>query len=109
MVLLLSSINTFLAVLGSVLILLRLDSGRASNSYFIQFRASSGSNAFAFTKGTLYDVLSFIGFMLLVLVLHSVLSMRVYHVRRHASVAILALGAMVLLMAVVVTNALLVY
>ena len=109
MVLLLSGISVFLAVLGSVLILLRLDSGSTANSYFIQFRASSGSNAFAFTKGTLYDVLSFIGFMFLVLLLHSLLSMRVYHVRRHASVAILALGIIILVMAVRVTNALLIY
>jgi hypothetical protein len=103
--LLLISFSVFLVIVGSTLILLKLDSGR-SDGYIIQYRANLGISAFK--TGDLTSVLSFIGFLLVILVAHVSLSMRVYNARRHAAVAVLALGVLLLVLAVVISNALLV-
>lgn len=103
-VLLLLSVNTFLALFGSVLILLRLDSGR-SDGYIVQYRANLGLDAFK--TGGASALLSFILFFGLVLAFHIVLSMRVYNVRRHFSAAILALGLLLLVVGIIVSNSLL--
>jgi hypothetical protein len=97
--------NGLLLAAGSLLIVLRL-AGSQGNDYIVQYRANLGISAFE-SGGTL-AVLSFIGFMLLVAVFHTLLSMRIYHLRRHASIAVLALGTLLLALAVVVSNALLV-
>lgn len=104
-VLLLLSFSTFVVVLSNVLILLRLDSGRGEG-YIVQYRAIPGVNDFK--TGDVTQVLSFIVLSLLVLVLHVALSMRVYHIRRHAAVTILGLGLLLLVMSFVVSNALLI-
>ncbi len=104
-VLLLLSVSGFLAVLGTILIALRIDGGQGG-SYIVQYRANLGINEFE--KGGVASVLSFIVFLLLVLGFHTLLSMRVYHARRHVAIAILGLGVLLLSMAAVVSNALLV-
>lgn len=104
LVLLLLSINVFLATLGSILILLRLDTGR-SDEYFIMYRANLGLSAF--TSGGLLDILSFIGFAVIVLVLHTVISMKAYNARRHFSTAFLGLATLLLVVSLIVSNALL--
>jgi hypothetical protein len=105
MVLLLLSMNTFVALLSSILILLRLDGGR-TDGYIVQYRANLGLSAFK--TGSASTLISFIIFAALVLVLHTVLSMRVFHLRRHFSVAILAMGLLLLILGMIVSNALLV-
>lgn len=105
MVLLLLSLNTFLALLASILVLLRLDGGR-TDGYIVQYRANLGLSAFK--TGSASTLISFIIFAGLVLILHVVLSMKVYHVRRHFSVAVLAMGLLLLILAMIVSNALLV-
>lgn len=107
-VLVLFSVNLLLASIGTLLILLRIDNSHGAD-YFVQYRAHLGSSAFAFTKGSLTDVLGFIGFLALVLVFHTILSMRLYHTRRHVSIAILGLGTLLLTLTVIVSNALLIY
>lgn len=105
-VLLLLSAGAFLTVVGSVFILLRIDSSR-TNGYIVGYR-QLGTFGF-YEKGNVTTVaIQFIGFMVLVLVFHTLLSMRVYHMRRHASLTVLGLGVFLLLMSVVVSNALLV-
>lgn len=104
MVLLLFSANVSLAVLGSLLILLRIDSGR-SDGYIVQYRANLGISAYK--AGDLTEILSFIAFLVLILVLHVGISMRIYHMRRYVSVAVLGLGLLLMVLSVVVSGALL--
>jgi hypothetical protein len=105
MVLLLLSVNTFLTLIGSVLILLRLDAGRP-DGYVVQYRSDLGLSAFKTGGATTF--ISFIVFMLFVLVFHTVLSMRVYPIRRQLAVTIMALAALLIVLAIIVSNALLV-
>lgn len=103
-VILLVSINTFLALLGSLLVLIRLDSG-GSDVFIVQYRANLGLSAFK--RGGALPLSSFIFFMLFVLVFHILLSIRVYPIRRHFAVTILGMGLLLLLLAIIVSSALL--
>ncbi len=103
-VLFLLTINTFLAVLTTMLVGLRLSSGRGQ-SFTVQYRSNLGINAFKF--GGVTPILAFVLFSLVVAVLHFLLSVRVYHVRRNLAIATLSLGSMLLLLALVVSLALL--
>ena len=105
MVLLLLSINTFLALLCSILILLKLDAGQ-SEGYIIQYRANLGLSAFK--SGGVSTLISFILFATLVLLFHTLLSMRVYTIRRNFAIAVLGMGLLLLVVATIVSNALLV-
>jgi hypothetical protein len=104
-VLLLLSINAFLAIAGSLFILLRLSTSQGS-SYIVQYRSSLGINAFK--NGTITDLLSFIAFALLVLLVHTMLSIRAYNVHRQLAMAILSLGILLLVLTIIISNALLV-
>lgn len=104
-VLLLLSINAFLAVAGSIFILLRLSTSHGSG-YIVQYRASLGINAFK--TGHVLDLLSFIAFAALVLAVHVVLSLRAYNIHRQLAIAILALGILLLALTIIISNALLV-
>lgn len=104
-VLLLLSVSMFLAVLGSLLVLLRLDNSRSSG-YIVQYRANVGVDEFK--TGSVVTLLSFVAYLGLVLVLHTMLSRRVYPLRRHVAIAILGMGVLLLIMGVVVSNALLI-
>ena len=105
LILLLASINAFLALLGTALILLRSGIGEGVDGYIVQYRANLGLSAFQ--RGGLLPIISFIFFMLLVLFLNIVLSIETYRIRRALSATILWLGALVLLLALIVSNALL--
>ena len=104
LVLLLLSINAFLALFGSILVLLRLSSSHGSNGYIVQYRSNLGVNTF--TNGSVTELLSFIGFMLLVLGIHSLLGIRVYKIHRQVTIAVLSLGSLLLLLAIIISNAL---
>lgn len=103
-VLLLLSINTFLALLGVLLILLRLDAGQ--DGYIVEYRSNLGLSAFK--SGGAGTFFSFIIFYVLVLAFHTFLSIRVYDIRRRLSLTVLGFGLLLLLLAVIVSNALLV-
>ena len=103
-VLLLLTANTFFAVLTSVLIVLKLDSSRAEG-YIVQFRPSLGLSAYH--KGDSTGILSFAVFAMVVLVFHTYLSIRVYNERRHFAIVVLAMGLLLILLALVISNALL--
>ncbi len=104
-VLLLLSINAFLAVAGSIFILLRLSTSHGTG-YIVQYRASLGIDAFR--TGSIVDLLSFIAFALMVLAIHTVLSIRAYHIHRQLAITILSLGILLLVMTIIISNALLV-
>ena len=103
-ILLLSSINAFLLILLVLFILLRLGSG--GGNYIDQYRSSLGIGAFR--VGSLASFLLFMLFGALVLVFHSVLSFKVYGIRRQFAITILGLGSLLLLLSIIVSNALLV-
>jgi hypothetical protein len=105
LVLLLLSIEAFLAVASSLFVLLRLSSSH-STGYIVEFRSSLGINAFR--TGSVVDLLGFIAFALIVLAVHSVLSLRTYRIHRQLSIAILCLGILLLVLNIIVSNALLV-
>lgn len=105
LVLLLLSINIFLAVAGSLYFLVRLGTSHGS-TYIVQYRSAYVVNKFP--TGTLLDLLAFVAFAFLVLGIHSVLSYRAYHIHRQLTIGILSLGILLLLMTTIVSNALLV-
>ncbi|HEY1064310.1 MAG TPA: hypothetical protein VGE30_03385 [Candidatus Saccharimonadales bacterium] len=105
LVLLLLSTNAFLAFSTIVLVLVRLSAGHGS-SYIVQYRSSLGINAFQ--TGSVIDILSFILFALMLVGVHTVLSLRTYHVHRQLALVILGMGILLLLLTMIVSNALLV-
>lgn len=104
-VLLLLTVSVFLSVLGSILILLKLDTDR-NQGYITQYRANLGVSAFK--VGHMSDLMAFMVFFALVLVINTVLSIRVYNIHRQFSVAILGLGLLLIILAIIVSNTLLV-
>lgn len=105
LILLLITVNAFLAVLTTVLILLRLDTGN-SGGYFVQYRANLGLDAY--TVGSFTALLGFILFAIFVAAFHTLVSFRIYDLRRNLAVTMLALGTLLLSLTVIVSNALLV-
>ncbi len=104
-VLLLLTIQGFLTLLTTILVLLRLSSEHG-NGYIVQYRSSLGINAFK--TGGLSELLSFIVFAWLILIIHAVLSIRTYPIQRRLAVAILSLGILLLVLCIIISNALLV-
>lgn len=104
LVLLLLSVNAFLAFLATLLILFRVGNGGGSG-FIVQYRANLGLSAYK--TGSSLSLLAFIGFAILVFAAHAGLSWRSYHIRRQLSLAILVLGVILLVLCIIVSNALL--
>jgi len=104
-VLVLASTNIFLAFLCAILIPLRGSVGQGIDSYIVQFRANLGLSAYQ--KGNFLPLLSFVFFALAVLIINLLLSIQTYQLRRALSLTILGLGVLILLLAIIVSNALL--
>jgi hypothetical protein len=108
LVMLLLSVNVFLAVGGSLFILVSLSAGH-SNGYIVQCRDCSNTAAVnRFTNGGVVSLLSFVVFAFLVLAAHIALSLQAYKIHRQLAIAILALGVLLLALTIIVSNALLV-
>lgn len=107
LVLLLLSITAFLAIAVTILILVKLGTGE-SNGFIVQCRDCSNPNAInRFTSGGVANLLSFIGFSAVVMAASTALSMRAYKVHRQLAIVILALGVLLLILTVIISNALL--
>jgi hypothetical protein len=104
LVLLLLSVSVFLAVFGSIFTLVRLGTGHGTG-YIVQYRSSLGINAFE--KGGLTDILSLVFFAAIVLVVGIAISLRAYRIHRQLALAMLSLTVLLLLLAVIISNALL--
>src|SRR5262245_54761613 len=104
LVLLIGSINVFLTFLLTVLTLARLSTSHTS--YIVQYRSNVPINAFK--SGSSTELLSFILFGIIVLAFHSIISFRVYLIHRQLTVVVLGLGTLLLVLAIIVSNALLV-
>lgn len=108
LVLLLLSITAFLAIGSSLFMLVRLTS-ESSATYIVQCRDCSNPQAVnKFTNGGVVDLLGFVAFAVVVLVAHTVLSLRAYKIHRQLAIAILALGILLLVLTIIISNALLV-
>jgi hypothetical protein len=105
LILTLVSVNILFALVCILIVLLRFGADGASG-YIVQYRANLGISAFK--TGDVTGILSFALFAPLVAVINIMLSIRMYDIRRLLSVAILALGAFILVLAIIVSNALLV-
>jgi hypothetical protein len=105
LVLLLLSINAFLALAGSVIILLRdID---PSGTFAVQYRARLGLNAF--TSGGATEIYSFALFSVVIFAFHFYLSRKAYPIRRHFAIAVLGMATLLLTLSILVSNALLLY
>lgn len=106
LILLLMSANIFLAFVCTALIFLRLNVGQGGDSYIVEYRSNLGISAFQ--NGSITGIVSFVLFSFLIVIINIVLSARTYQVRRELSVAILSGGIVLLILALIVSNALLV-
>ena len=107
-VMLLLSINVFLALGAGIFVLVSLSTGH-SNSYIVQCRDCSNAAAVnKFTNGSLVELVGFAVFAALVLATHVILSLRAYKIHRQLAIAILSLGILLLVLTVIVSNSLLV-
>lgn len=104
LVLLIVSVNLFLTLVLTVLTLVRLDTSHSS--YIVQYRSNAAINAFR--SGSSSELFSFIIFGFLILVFHTLISIRIYRIHRQLAVTVLGLGTLLLVLAVIVSNALLV-
>lgn len=96
-------INSILVLLGTVLILFRLDSGTTTN-YIIEYRANYGIGEYE--RGFALDMAGFIFFMLLNFAVCVFLSLRTFPVRKHIAVAVLGICTLLSLLTIIVSNAL---
>ena len=104
LLLLLNSINVFLALLLCILTLARLDTSHSS--YIVQYRANVTIDAFK--SGSSSELYGFVVFGVLVLVFHTFISLRVFLIHRQLAAVVLSLGTLLLVLALIVSNALLV-
>ena len=104
LVLLLLSVNVFLALAGSIFTLLRLSTSQGTG-YIVEYRSSLGTDAFH--TGSVIDLISFVAFAAAVLAVHVILSLRAYQIHRQLAIVILCLGILLLALSVIISNALL--
>lgn len=104
-VLLLLSINVFFAFYVAIKTLFGLDSGRATG-YIIQYRGNVPQLS-AYQNGTAIEIISFIVFVSFILIFNTILSMRVYTIRRHFAIAVLGMATVVISLALIVSDSLL--
>lgn len=104
-ILLLLIINCFLLLVGTVLILFRLDSGTATN-YIIEYRANYGIGEYK--RGFALDVAGFVLFLIINLTVSFFLSLRIFVLRKNVAVVVLAICGLTNLLTIIVSNALMV-
>jgi hypothetical protein len=103
-ILLLLSINAFLAAAGIVFIVLKLSSTHG-NGYIVQFRPSLGINTYQ--PGDVLQLISFAIFAVLIFSINTALSYRVYRIHRQLAITILSLGILLMVLNIIISNALL--
>lgn len=107
LILLLLSVNAFLALLGSLLIVVRLSTSH-SNGYIVQCRDCANPAAVnKFSTGSVTELLAFIVFAWLILAVHTLLSLRAYHIHRQLAITFLGLAALLLVLTIIVSSSLL--
>lgn len=102
-VLLMLTVNIFLTLVITALILLRL--GDTGNSYIQAYRSNLGLNAYK--VGGVGQILSFIVFAFSVLAGQFLISLHFHSIRRPASWIVMILAMLLLILCLIVSNALL--
>ena len=105
MILLLASVLSFLMFMTISLILIRLGSGAGGIDYFTEYRSNEGISGFQ--TGDVVGILAFIAFVVVVFVSSILLSIKTYLIKREISFTVLSLGILLILLAAIVSNALL--
>jgi hypothetical protein len=105
LILLLLSSNIFLAFVCAALLFLRLNVGQGGDGYIVEYRSNLGISALKY--GGIISIISFAVFAVLIVVMNIFLSIRTYRVRRELAIAVLAAGAILLVLTIIVSNALL--
>lgn len=103
LILLILSINTFLAIALILSSLLALSDNSAV--YIREYRANLGLDGYE--AGGIKDVLAFAAFAVIIYVFQIYSSTRIYHIRKHISLIILLLTMTIYIFALLVINALL--
>jgi len=93
-----------LAFLCAVLIFLRLNIGQGDGGYIVEYRSNLGISALR--MGGVSGLLSFAAFAVLLAAINIALSVRTYRIRRELSLSVLAAGILLLLLATIISNAL---
>ena len=102
-VLLLLTLIAFLMVVGISLVLIRFDASRNPTTTIAYRPNITGSQ---YQSGKPIDIYSLALFILITALSSAVLSSRVYYLRRYLSIFILGSGLFLLLLALIVSNAL---
>jgi hypothetical protein len=104
-ILLLLTLNLFLVFLTTIIISLRL-TNNLGEGYIVQYRSNVGIGAFK--TGSVLDFWYFVIFAVLIVAFNILLSMKTYRIRRQFSIAIMGMSILLLIIALIVSNALLV-
>lgn len=98
------TLNVFLTLVTLLFLMFRIGGGHTT--YIVQYRQNLGADAFQ--PGSLWQLLSFGLFALLVLGFNLFLSIRTYAIHRQLAVVVLGMATILLLFGLVVSNALLI-
>ena len=104
-ILLLLTLNLFMVCLTAIIISLRL-SNDLGEGYIVQYRSNVGIGSFK--TGSVLDFWYFVIFAVLIVAFNLTLSMKTYRIRRQFSIVILGMSILLLVIALIVSNALLV-
>lgn len=104
-ILLLISVGLFLVTIGSLLIFLKINSGNGGD-YIVQYRQNLGLNAFQ--DGRYLTFLEFAVFMIVSFIMSITISVKIYSIRRIYSITVLSACILTLILAIIVSNSLLV-
>lgn len=99
LVVFLLSVNTFLSILGTVMIFLMLGNSNP-NFHIIQYREDLGLNGY--TNGTAISLYAFIVFIWFVLIFNAALSIRTFHIKKSLSLIFLSMSLILISFAIIV-------
>ena len=102
LILFLLSTNVFLTILTCILILGRIDGG--ASTYTIQYRANQGLGGFEFGGSLTFFLFAL--FAVITLVVHTILSMRIFDESKDYAAAILGLGTLLVILTMIVGTSL---
>lgn len=106
LILMIISVNVFLAILSCLMVTYHLTNS-STKQFWIQYRPSL-SQVDAYKNGGAQAFIGFIFFSILVLAFHTLMSIKMYPIKRNYAITVLALGTLLLSLAIIVSNALLV-
>lgn len=103
LILLILSINTFLAVSLAIIALLSIND--SASGYIKEFRSDLGLDGYK--SGGVLDIVAFAVFSVVLYVFQFFAARKTYHIRKHLSLIILILTTVIYIFAIMVINALL--